>query len=66
MTHKIHRPRIIASLREDILAAMDFSPAYYTEFQQACCQALVKYFRRIEKEYKIPCPICPKHNKRKK
>lgn len=65
MTHTHKRPRKIAGLKGDILESALWNENTFSELIEASALAIIEYWRRIEREYKIPCPTCPK-GKRKR
>lgn len=66
MTHKIKRPRKIAQLKGDILESALWGENTFSELIEASSLAIIEAWRRIEKEYKIPCPTCPKGKSKRK
>jgi len=63
MTHRVKRPRKIALLKNEILDAAMFEGNTFSELIEASSLAIIDFWRHIEREYKIPCPTCPKDKK---
>ena len=59
MTHKHKRPRKIAQLKNDIIDIALGNENTFSELIEASSLAIIAVWRKIEKEYKIPCPTCP-------
>lgn len=63
MTHKVKRPRKIKALQDMIISSAVFEGNTFSELIEASSLAIIEFWRHIEREYKIPCPTCPKGKK---
>lgn len=65
MTHLVKRPRKIQQLKNDIISCMAWNDNTFSELTDAYALAKNELWHRIEKQYNIPCPTCPKPKRHK-